>query len=119
MFTVAVPAERVVLIACEEHWTGDDTQSALKLGEKHQGATLVVDISRLDILNGYTLLSADIHLPYEHLVIVCGTLENRIKLEMLTRLIALPCPLIAVMGFEEVFGVVTGLNYHGHGAAIQ
>lgn len=119
MFSVQVPNDNLLIIECGNQWTNEDSHQAMALGEQHAGGVLVVDLSLLRLGNGYTLVDFPKSFPYSAIVLVCGTLENRIKVELFIRLNALPCPFVPVMRLDEVIGVVTGLNWSESGDAIQ
>lgn len=117
MFAMEIASDNVVMIRCGQEWTQDDAAAAL--GLEMSGRILVVDLSLLELQNGFTLVDVGGGVPFVALVLVCGTLENRIKIEMFTRLLALPCPVIPVMCFDEVAAVVTGLSLRESAGVIQ
>lgn len=119
MFSTDIVENNVVLIRCGEQWSEEDSRMAAQMGSTYGGRILVVDMSLLRLENGYTVVNFAAGLPFAALILVCGTLENRIKLELFVRLTAPPCPFIPVMEFEDVAEVVTGLTSNLNVGVIQ
>lgn len=90
----------VLSLCCGSEWTAEDTENAARLGEKHSGDVLVIDISSLTLVNGFSLLAETLWGNYRCVVIVCGTIENRAKVEVIRRMEVLPCPVIPVLSYN-------------------
>ncbi len=118
MFYSDISQSGLARVLCEDSWCEDDTRAALEAAQTN-GDVLIVDISRFTLPNGFSLVAASVDIHYSDIVVVCGTLENRIKVELLIRLVALPYHVIPVMRFEEVDVILAGLGWSESATSIQ
>lgn len=110
MVSVDMSHEHIVMLDCGLEWSDHDTRHMVELSQAHQGKLLIVDVSRLTLDVGFSLVAARIALPYAGVVCIVGDLERKLKIELMQRLILMPCPLVTVYTREELPAALRALN---------
>jgi hypothetical protein len=110
MLTVDCSDLGIVRANAGSEWTPDDTNTARGIALRHQGEILMLDISNATLGNGYTLALEALCCGWSSVVVVCGNVRKRAKMELAMRVAALPCPIVAVYDEAEAWQVVTSFQ---------
>lgn len=116
MFRLDTSQQGFIEVCCGEEWTGDDQAALLRLSEDRPGGVLLIDITQLELAQGFTLLFRQVLPQYQTVIVVCGSLENRVKMELL-RLISPALPVVVVHSPDEARQMLTVLAADAYAAA--
>lgn len=110
MLTIELSDVGIVRARAGNEWTPDDTEAARGIATEHQGEVLILDISNATLGNGYTLALEALCCGWSSVVVVCGNVRKRAKMELAMRVAALPCPIVPVYDEAEAWQVITSFQ---------